>query len=210
VETTFDKWNIMVAPLAASRPVLNPKPGTVASDEALMQQFQRGNESAFRQLYDRYRSPLLRFVQRMASDYGETEEIAQETWMAVIRGRERYLPKARFVTYLFSIARRRTMDKWRKRGRIPEAQFDGEGADEIIGPCSQEPEWCSDNGALGVALLAAISALPLLQREAFLLRAEGGLCIEEIAQVTGANLETAKSRLRYALRRLRVSMEGWK
>jgi RNA polymerase sigma-70 factor, ECF subfamily len=210
VETTFDNWNIVEAPLAASRPASTPLPETVASDEALMQQFQRGNEVAFRQLYDRYRSPLLRFVQRMAPDHAETEEIAQETWMAVIRGRERYLPKARFVTYLFSIARRRTMDKWRKRGRIPEAQLDGEGPDEIVGPCSQEPEWCSDNEALGVALLAAISSLPLLQREAFLLRAEGGLGIEEIAEVTGANLETAKSRLRYALRRLRVSLESWK
>jgi RNA polymerase sigma-70 factor (ECF subfamily) len=209
VETTFDRWIIAEAPLAASHAAPNPLPETDAADKALMQQFQRGNEAAFRQLYDRYRAPLLRFVQRLAPDAAATEEIAQETWMAVIRGRERYLPKARFATYLFSIARRRTMDQWRKRGRYPESQLQGEDPDEACGPVIHEPEWCLDNEALGVALLAAISALPLLQREAFLLRAEAGLGIEEIAQVTGTNLETAKSRLRYALRRLRISLESW-
>jgi RNA polymerase sigma-70 factor (ECF subfamily) len=209
VETTFDRWIIAEAPLAASHAAPNPLPETDAADKALMQQFQRGNEAAFRQLYDRYRAPLLRFVQRLAPDAAATEEIAQETWMAVIRGRERYLPKARFATYLFSIARRRTMDQWRKRGRYPEPHAQGEDPDATSGPVIHEPEWCSHNEALGVALLAAISALPVLQREAFLLRAEAGLGIEEIAQVTGANLETAKSRLRYALQRLRISLESW-
>ena len=174
-----------------------------------MQHYQCGNEAAFRQLYDRYRASLLRYVQRLAPATADTEEIAQETWMAVIRGRERYLPRARFVTYLFSIARRRTMDRWRKQGRNPDEQPGAAGSEDVTGPCSYEPEWRSGNEALGAALLVAISALPILQREAFLLRAEGGLGIEEIAQVTGTNLQTAKSRLRYALGRLRISMESW-
>lgn len=210
VETTFDRWIIAEAPLATSGAVPIPLPETDVADEVLMLDFQRGDEAAFRQLYDRYRAPLLRFVQRLTPDMAATEEIAQETWMAVIRGRERYVKKARFATYLFSIARRRTMDRWRKRGQCLEAQLQGEDPDETSGPVIHEPEWCSDNEALGVALLAAISALPLLQREAFLLRAEAGLRIEEIAQVTGTNMETAKSRLRYALRRLRISLEPWK
>ncbi|MEO8307510.1 MAG: sigma-70 family RNA polymerase sigma factor [Pseudomonadota bacterium] len=207
MEIAFDRWIVAEAPLAASPALPNPclEPG---SDEALMGHFQRGDEAAFRHLYDRYRSPLLRFVQRLVPDAGESEEVAQETWMAVIRGRERYSPRARFVTYLFSIAHRRAMDRWRKRGRWPETQLNA--ADEIPGSCIHEPEWRSQNQALGAALLAAISALPLLQREAFLLRAEAGLGIEEIARVTGTNLETAKSRLRYALRRLRASLESWK
>jgi RNA polymerase sigma factor (sigma-70 family) len=58
-------------------------------------------------------------------------------------------------------------------------------------------------------LNSAIAALPILQREAFLLRAEGGLGIEEIAVVTGINRETAKSRLRFALNRLRKMLEPW-
>jgi RNA polymerase sigma-70 factor, ECF subfamily len=209
VEITVNRWTIAEAPLATSPPATSHPLLEPASDEVLMLNFQRGNEAAFRQLYDRYRAPLLRFVQRLTPDAAATEEIAQETWMAVIRGRERYLPKARFATYLFSIARRRTMDQWRRRGRYPQPHAQGEDPDETSGPVIHEPEWCSHNEALGVALLAAISALPLLQREAFLLRAEAGLGIGEIAQVTGANMETAKSRLRYALQRLRISLESW-
>ncbi|HEY0746728.1 MAG TPA: sigma-70 family RNA polymerase sigma factor [Steroidobacteraceae bacterium] len=172
-----------------------------------MQRYQRGSEQAFRILYERHRSPLLRFVKRLAPDGGEAEEIAQETWMAIIKGRERFLPQARFVTYLFSIARRRTADRWRRRGRSPE--LDVGALDSLIGPTHHEPENQANIAALGVDLLLAIDALPLPQREAFLLRAEGGLSIDEIAAVTGANRETAKSRLRFALSRLRSALESW-
>jgi RNA polymerase sigma-70 factor, ECF subfamily len=209
VQTTFDSWILAEAPRAAACAPVQPEPES-ATDETLMRDYQRGSEAAFRLLYERYRSPLLRFVQRMAPEARDSEEIAQETWLAVIQGRERYMPKARFVAYLFSIARRRTMDRWRKRGRCPEATLNAADPDGLEGSCIHEPEWCAGNEALGAALLAAIAALPILQREAFLLRAEAGLGIEEIAAATGTIPETAKSRLRYALQRLRLSMEPWK
>jgi RNA polymerase sigma-70 factor (ECF subfamily) len=174
-----------------------------------MQRYQRGNEQAFRQLYERYRSALLRFVRRLSPDAGEDVEIAQETWIAVIQGRERYLPQARFVTYLFSIARRRTMDRWRRRGRSPELEPDAQEPDCLAGPIEYEPEAQANNAELRADLLAAVAALPILQREAFLLRAEGGLGIDEIATVTRTNRETAKSRLRFALNRLRTALEPW-
>ena len=180
------------------------------SDEVLMQRYQRGNSEAFQHLYGRHRSSLLRFVKRMAPDAGEDEEIAQETWMAVIRGRKRYSPRARFVTYLFSIARRRTMDRWRRRGRSPEWDPEAAEPDSFAAPIQYEPEHQANNAAFGADLLQAIEALPILQREAFLLRAEGGLGVEEIAAVTGTNRETAKSRLRFALTRLRTALEAWK
>ena len=179
------------------------------SDEELMQRYQRGNEQAFQQLYERHRSSLLRFVRRLSPATAEDEEIVQETWIAVIRGRERYLPQARFVTYLFSIARRRTMDRWRRRGRSPAMEADVEEPDCIAGPVDYEPETQANNAMLRADLLSAIALLPILQREAFLLRAEGGLSIDEIAAVTEANRETAKSRLRFALNRLRIALEPW-
>jgi RNA polymerase sigma-70 factor, ECF subfamily len=184
--------------------------GPVQSAEALMQHFRGGDENAFRQLYQQYRAPLLRFIRRVCPDPAEVEEIAQETWMAVVKGRERYLPNARFVTYLFSIARRRTMDRWRRRGRLPE-HLDLEAAELDTHPASRvyDPERQATNAGLQTALNAAIAALPLLQREAFLLRAEGGLGIEEIATVTGTKRETAKSRLRFAMSRLRQTLEPW-
>jgi RNA polymerase sigma-70 factor (ECF subfamily) len=174
-----------------------------------MQQYQHGDERAFQQLYARHRSSLLRYVRRMSPSAGEEEEIVQETWMAVIQGRQRYLARARFVTYLFSIAHRRTMDSWRRRGRLPEQEAEPEEPDLTAGPTHYEPEIQAINVDLRADLLLAVAALPILQREAFLLRAEEGLGIEEIAQATGANRETAKSRLRFAMNRLRGALESW-
>jgi RNA polymerase sigma-70 factor, ECF subfamily len=176
---------------------------TGSADEALMQSYQRGNEEAFRKLYERHRSALLRYIRRTAPTDAEVEEIAQETWMAVIKGRESYRSHARFVAWLFS------MDRWRRRGRTPGQEPDNQEPDLTEGPVLHEPDWQAGNAALGAALLAAVSSLPLLQREAFLLRAEGGLGVDEIAQITGTSRETAKSRLRYATRRLRIALVEW-
>jgi RNA polymerase sigma-70 factor (ECF subfamily) len=188
---------------------LNRADSATHTDEMLMQQYQRGDERAFQQLYARHRSSLLRYVRRMSPSAGEEEEIVQETWMAVIQGRERYLARARFVTYLFSIAHRRTMDSWRRRGRLPVREADPEEPDLTAGPSHYEPEIQAINVDLRADLLLAVAALPIHQREAFLLRAEEGLGIDEIAEATGANRETAKSRLRFALNRLRDALESW-
>jgi len=182
---------------------------TAASDEVLMRRYQRGDEDAFRQLYERHRASLQRFVRRLSPEIGDTEEIAQETWMAVIQGRERYRPQARFVSYLFSIGRRRTMDRWRKLGRAPPLDPDAEELDRQAAPPAHEPEHQAATAALRADLMTAVASLPMMQREAFLLRAEGGLTLEEIGEVTGTNRETAKSRLRYALNRLRIMLEPW-
>lgn len=197
--------------IAASEDTTHPIGGDSAaeSDETLMQRYQRGSELAFHELYERYRGPLLRFVRRLSPGTDEDEEIAQETWMAVIQGRERYVPRARFITYLFSIAHRRTLDRWRRRGRSPEFDECAAEPDGIAGPTSYEPDTRASNVALRMDLLSAIAALPILQREAFLLRAEGGLGIEEIAEITSTNRETAKSRLRLAVNRLRTTLEPW-
>ena len=181
---------------------------TTRSDEELMRLYRGGDQEAFRTLYERYRSPLMRFVRRTALDPSDVEEVIQETWMAIIRGRERYIPHARFVTYLFSIARRRGMDCWRRRGKRPELD-DTDALELIPAPVRTQPESLADEEALATAIAAALDVLPLLQREVFLLRAETDLTLDEIAQVTGTTRETAKSRLRYGMRRLRAALEDW-
>jgi RNA polymerase sigma-70 factor (ECF subfamily) len=100
---------------------------TGASDEELLQRYRGGDGDAFRVLYGRHREHLYRFVLRLTGNCAEGEEVFQETWMAVIYGRERFRADARFATYLFSIVRRRAADRWRKRGtviidRLPPAQ----------------------------------------------------------------------------------------
>lgn len=206
-----DIWLPGVGPVALSN---NPNPelkiaaAHKTSDEKLMQLYRGGDQDAFQTLYERQRGALLRFVRRMALDGSDAEEIVQETWMAVIRGKERYVPDARFVTYLFSIARRRAMDRWRRRGRRPELE-DGDALDQVPGPARTQPEAIVAGEALALAMVAALDVLPHLQREALLLRAETDLTIDEIAQVTDTTRETVKSRLRYGLRRLRAALEPW-
>ncbi len=178
------------------------------TDEALMRRYQGGSDQAFRQLYERHRGALLRFVRRLAPPES-ADEILQETWLAVVKGRERYRPAARFVTYLFTIAHRRTMDRWRQSGRSPAFEAIEDAADDLPAAAHYEPERGADNAALREDLNSAVEALPIPQREAFLLRAEGGLSVEEIAEVTNTTRETAKSRLRWALNRLRDALEDW-
>lgn len=129
--------------------------------------------------------------------------------MAIIRGRERYTAQARFVTYLFSIARRRSADRWRRHGVQLDPGVNVEELEELPAPVHMWPERRAQTEALGAAIVGAVDALPLAQREVFLLRAETDLTLDEIAQVTGTTRETVKSRLRYALARLRTMLEPW-
>ena len=76
--------------------------------------------------------------------------------------------------------------------------------DTLLGPAQ-----LAEGAALGQAAVVALDSLPREQREAFLLRAEGGLSVREIADVTGVSYETAKSRLKYCHRALREKLEGW-
>jgi RNA polymerase sigma-70 factor (ECF subfamily) len=183
-----------------------------APDEDLMRRYQRGDADAFRVLYARHREHLYRFSLRLTSDSAEGEEVFQETWMAVIRGREQFRSDSRFTTYLFSIARRRAADRWRKRGVVvvePLAEIEQPILDEALieryGPLDR-----THNAQLGSALSDAIAKLPLAQREAFLMRAEGDLSLDEIARATQSNTETVKSRLRYATCRLRKYLVEWR
>ena len=173
------------------------------TDETLMSRFGRGDADAFEQLYRRYGDRLHRFVLRFTASPAETDEICQEVWTAVIHGKERFRGDARFVTYLFSIARRRTVERYRRPHDEDEsAMEDLEGGDA--------PEQMLFNSQANAALSRAVSDLPLLQREAFLLRVEGGMDVAQIARVAGTNAETAKSRLRYAYRKLRLALEDWR
>jgi RNA polymerase sigma-70 factor (ECF subfamily) len=145
----------------------------------------------------------------MGPDTSLAEEIAQETWLAVIHCRDRYSPKTQFRTFLYAIARRRSLDRWRTAQRRPiHAQLDG-ASDQLAAPAQAEPMQQVVAQSRSEALSRAIDALPLEQREAFLLRAEGDLSIEQIAGITGTCRETAKSRLRYAYATLRRQMESW-
>ena len=181
-----------------------------APDEALMAAYRGGDAGAFETLYARHRTRLFRFVLRSIKARAVAEELYQEIWMRVIEARTSWTPKARFTTWLYTIAHNRLVDHWRARGLklvpLDDGDEEREPPEPAAGP-EAEPERLMEAAQTGARLAAALAALPLAQREAFLLHQEGGLTAIEIARATGTHEEAAKSRLRYAVRKLKEAID---
>ncbi|HUP96846.1 MAG TPA: sigma-70 family RNA polymerase sigma factor [Usitatibacter sp.] len=167
-----------------------------------------GDAAAFETLYGRHKGPLFRFVLRSVKGRAEAEELFQDIWMRVIEAAGRYTPQAKFTTWLYTIAHNRLVDHWRVKGLalVSLDDEDGEGVPEPAAPPSAEPHRIAEARATLDRLSAALAALPLAQREAFLLHHEGDLTTAEIAAATGTHEEAAKSRLRYAMNKLKDSL----
>ena len=178
-------------------------------DDELMLRYRGGDAVAFEALYRRHRAPLYRFVLRQLGDAALAEEVFQDVWMRVIDARGRYEARERFASWLYAVAHNRVMDAHRAGGRAK--VLDGEESEAALArlPSAELPAhvWL-DRKRAAERLFAALERLPEVQREAFLLQQEGGLSVEEIARATGVGRETAKSRLRYAVARLRASLAG--
>ncbi|MFN2643787.1 MAG: sigma-70 family RNA polymerase sigma factor [Burkholderiales bacterium] len=173
-----------------------------AADEDLMLAYKAGDAAAFETLYRRHRGRLYRFVLRSVKSRAAGEELFQEIWMRVIEARLRYAPKAKFSTWLYTIAHHHLVDHWRKRGLTLVAL---EGQDAVA--AHGDPSEAMRSRESLARFAAALEALPALQREAFLLHEEGGLSVAEIAVATHSNEEAAKSRLRYAMAKLKAAIE---
>jgi len=164
--------------------------------------YRDGNAGAFEMLYRRHRGRLYRFVLRSVKSRAVAEELFQEAWMRVIEARARYAPQARFTTWLFTIAHNLLTDHWRKKG-LSLVALDGE---DIAVPSADPVRQIEGREALQ-RFAAALDGLPAAQREAFLLHQEGGLSIADIAVATRSNEEAAKSRLRYAMAKLKAAVD---
>ena len=172
------------------------------ADEELMLAYRDGNAGAFETLYGRHRTRLFRFVLRSVKERGAAEELFQDVWLRVIEARNRYAPRARFTTWLYSIAHNRLVDHWRRKGL---ALVDLENV-EVEGN-NPAPARHAEARQNLLRFARALEALPPAQREAFLLHEEAGMSVPEIAQATGAGEEAAKSRLRYAIAKLRTAVD---
>jgi len=181
-------------------------PGAESTDEELMLLYRDGNAGAFDALYARHKGGVYRYLLRQCRDAPTAEELVQDVWMNVIRARAGYTVQAKFTTYLYRLAHNRLIDHYRRNGHVAMVSFDDEEREEIAElPDERErpADTALDARRQAGRLLELIAALPEAQREAFLLQQEGGMSVEEIALATGVNRETAKSRLRYAMARLR-------
>jgi len=175
------------------------------SDENLMLSYCSGNADAFEILYQRHKGPLYRFVLRQCGQEF-VEELFQDIWLKVINSRMSYQVKATFKTWLYHIARNRIIDHYRRQNLRP-VNNDSDKLSAISGAEHIQPENQLEANNQHELLMVAIAELPHDQKEAFLLKQEAGLGIEEIANTTGVSYEAAKSRLRYAFKKLRDQLE---
>ncbi|MES2633072.1 MAG: sigma-70 family RNA polymerase sigma factor [Pseudomonadota bacterium] len=190
----------------------------LASDEQLMLAYAKGDAAAFDMLYARHESALFRFVRRLlgTSLASQADEVFQDTWMRIVSARETFQPQgARWRTWAFTIAHNAAMDRLRVSGREIGVQGDDEGDDpldwiagklDLTHPSSEDAAFWR---AAGKQLLHCLDELPDAQRAAFLLHHEDGASVEDLAQRLGLQFETAKSRLRYALQKLRGCMQQY-
>jgi RNA polymerase sigma-70 factor (ECF subfamily) len=161
-----------------------------------------------------------RYIFRSVQNAASADELTQDVWLKVSLSHD-YAPRAgaadrpvaRFTTWLLTLARNRAIDHLRatrEAASLDEPLGDGDGRtllDTLLAPSGFGPVRRIENRQQAAQLLAALDALPPVQRDAFLLQAEGDMSVAEIAAAAGVGVETAKSRLRYARAALRRALE---
>jgi len=185
-----------------SRPTLAyaPRMGHVPDDGALMLRYKDGDIAAFETLYRRHNDALYRYLLRLCRHRESAEDIFQEVWGKIIKSRDNYRVTAKFTTFLYRVAHNCFIDHLRRNKRHANGlEFD---VDQHAGSDDQ-PDMDTERLLAKERLALALLDLPDEQRDVFLLHEEAGLTIDEIATVTGSKRETAKSRLRYAVNKLR-------
>lgn len=188
-----------------------------ASDEMLMIRYQRGDRQAFASLLRRHNQRLYNFALRQVRDTGQAEDIVQDAFLRVVQNASEFKHEARFSTWLYAIARNLCVDQLRKKSHRRHASLN-QGKDPGSEPIENQvadshPRSDAERAACSSemldSILRAVDGLPDDQREVFLLREIGQLRFVDIAQVTGAAENTVKSRMRYALERLREALSGF-
>lgn len=169
------------------------------TDEALMLAYAAGDSAAFSQLYARHKTSLYSYFLHHTRQAALANDLFQDVWMRIVEQRHRYVASAPFRHFLFRVAHNRLMDHFRQHR--PATELSPEHMDAAPTPEQRVA------GELELERVADIlQNLPLEQREAVVLRSEG-FALDEIADIQGVGRETVKSRLRYALARLRQGRE---
>ena len=176
-------------------------------DEHLMEQYRDGNVDAFTVLYQRNKSAVFRYFLRQTRNNSAAEELSQDVWANLIRARQVYKADAKFTTYLFQIAHNKLVDFYRRTSnRTHENPEYAEDCGPPDGP-QHHPDKQAESAQIRQRILTLVQSLPQDQREVFILKEDVGLSVEQIAQITAVNAETAKSRLRYAMTKIREGLK---
>ena len=170
------------------------------TDEQLMQQYAKGDAKAFDELYARHRAPLYRYFNRQVNNVATANDLYQGAWEKIIKARRSYRTSKPFTAWMYRIAHNHLVDHYR-RSR-PEESVEA----DVLSDFQPGPAQDAIDTEQNEQLKTGIINLPVEQRNTLLLKLETGLKMEEIASVTGVSRETVKSRLRYAVNKLKRSL----
>ncbi len=173
------------------------------ADSALMLRYKDGNVAAFETLYGRHNDSLYRHLLRRGLNRDAASDVFQDVWGKIIKSRGSYRPTAQLTTFLYHLAQICFIDHVRRNKRhLAESRTDP----DLSASPSDEPELAAEKSLARKRLAAALLVLPDEQRDVFLLHQVAGLTLDTIAHMIGVNRETAKSRRRYAINRLKVAL----
>lgn len=176
-----------------------------------IQDYKQGDVAALGKLVEHYRKPLYAFIYNMLQGKGDAEEIFQDAWLRAIKNLDKFHDK-NFLGWLFRIAHNLFIDRIRKDSRFvqPTGESDSEQHASLIDrfPSREpSPDQMIANSDLGVRIQRALSELPEDQREVFIMRTEADISFKDIAKMQGITLNTALSRMHYALQKLRPLLQ---
>lgn len=182
---------------------------SAAEDDALVQRMAAGDEQALGALYDRWVEVVHAVVARVLRTPDDVDDVVEETFWQAWRQAERFDPARGSVqTWLLTIARSRSLDRIRTLRRRREEPLEGDDGQVVVQQVAEgDPEQDAEASERRRIVGAALSGLPVEQREALELGYFGGLSQTEIAERTGQPLGTVKTRMRLALQKLRSQLQ---
>src|SRR5690349_1697374 len=191
-------------------------PANLDPDAALMLRVKKGDTAAFTALVEKYKQPVMNLAYRSLRDLTEAEDLAQNVFVQVHKSASRYEIKAKFSTWLFTIARNLCLNEIRRRSRHPAESLDAPHPDQEDQPRHQfedtksfSPPDSLLHGELAQKIEQALAALPENQRTAILLCRQDELSYEEIAEVLGCSLSATKSLIHRSRETLKQALKPY-
>lgn len=183
------------------------------TDEQLITAYQEGDLEAFEQLYQRHKEGIYRYFYRQVQNTSIADELHQDVWMRMVKTSAVFNQQSLFTTWLYKIAHNRLIDYYRSKKQAFEDnrpnQTESENEEQLsIANSSSQPDSLLEEAQIAELVIKAVEELPSEQREAFLLHEHSGLNLKEIASITQVSFESSKSRLRYAIKKLRSQLRN--
>jgi RNA polymerase sigma-70 factor (ECF subfamily) len=175
-----------------------------AEDRELFDQWIKGDTRAFSRLYNRYKNRVFGFIVRMTGDRQVAEDILQDTFFAAMKNAAQFDRQRNFLSWIFGIAHKRTIDYFR---HVKVENEHLEDTDKSFGKGPDLPDAGLANQQLNLMINAAIETLDPMQREVFLLREVGDVPFKDIAQIMNCPINTALGRMRLALKNIRKELK---